>query len=129
MPQVLQTNSTGRGALQSSVATPIGMPHFPQNLVPGGYLKLQRGHVTTVMGCGNEGPGPGMLVSGAPWVTGWKVVLPQRPQNLAPAANRDWHRVHMTTPGTLDWPPARLSRLPPCEGVNWLLVGALLNCA
>ena len=60
--------------------------------------------------------------------TGSKFVLPQRPQNFAPAANREPHFVQATTAGVLISTPETLPRLPPLDGDN-PLVAADLNCA
>jgi hypothetical protein len=56
-----------------------------------------------------------------------KAVLPQRPQNLIPSAKRDPQPAQATTRGALVVPPVLLSRLPPREGLNCSLDGALLN--
>jgi hypothetical protein len=42
-----------------------------------------------------------------------KEVLPQRPQNLSPAAKREPHLVQATMPGVLAGCPPTLPRLPP----------------
>ena len=43
-------------------------------------------------------------------------VLPQRPQNFAPAANREPHFAHATIAGVLMSTPETLPRLPPFDG-------------
>jgi hypothetical protein len=58
----------------------MGMPHLPQNFVEGGYRELQRGQVTISAWLAG-GTTRGALMRS-------KFVLPQRPQNLAPAAKR-----------------------------------------
>src|SRR4030095_15255969 len=63
-----------------------------------------------------------------PAVTVSNVVLPQRPQNLAPAAKREPHLVQETIVGAFISTPETLPRLPPFDG-DKPLVAADLNCA
>ena len=80
----------------------MGMPHRPQNLMPAGYVCPQRGQVIP-LGDGDGGAGVGVDgVAGNSPVTGWNVVLPQRPQNFTPSAKRDWHLVHITTTSVVE---------------------------
>ena len=81
-----------------------------------------------------DGEGPEALLA-TPWIisgsslTKMKVAPPQRPQNFIPSANRDPQLAHATMRGVSAVSPVLLARLPPCEGVNCSLDGALLNCA
>ena len=138
MLQVGHRASTGRGAVQAIAAPPSDAPQRPQNLVAAGCSIPQRVQrilldATPATGWFELGYDPG-CAGGAFWwtvppaVTSWKVVLPQRPQNFAPAAKREPHFVHATTPGVLTVTPETLPRLPPCDGVN-PLESADLNCA
>jgi hypothetical protein len=63
-----------------------------------------------------------------PPVTDAKAVLPQRPQNFAPAAKREPHFVQTTIAGVFISTPETLPRLPPFEGLK-PLVADDLNCA
>src|SRR5262249_5892598 len=133
-----QSSSTGCGFFQAISAPPKDAPHLPQNFVPPACSVPQRVQ-RTLAGAGGtsgwltlgyergEGGGGGSGMAPAAGISS-KVVLPQRPQNFAPAANRAPHFVHATTPGVLSGAPATLPKLPPCEGVN-PLDGADLNCA
>src|SRR4029079_13768080 len=107
---------------------PIGMPHFPQNLIPAGYCCLQRGHATMVCAAGG-GLLPVLSRPDTAAVTNLNLEWPHRPQNFIPSAKREPQLTQATMRGVFATPPARLSRLPPLEGVNGALVGALLNCA
>ena len=77
------------------------------------------------LGAMRRGAGGWPLLSA---VTISKDVLPQRPQNFAPAANREPHFAHATLAGVLMSTPETLPRLPPVEGDS-PLVAADLNCA
>jgi hypothetical protein len=57
-----------------------------------------------------------------------KLVFPQRPQNLVPAAKRAPQLLHEITAGAFICTPETLPRLPPCDG-DKPLDGADLNCA
>src|SRR6266550_7681208 len=104
------------------------MPHLPQNLMAEGYSCLQRGQVI-VAGEAAEAALPVERMISSSSLTNIKIVPPQRPQNLIPSANRDPQLAQATTRGVYAVPPALLPRLPPREGVNCSLDGALLNCA
>ena len=56
-------------------------------------------------------------------------VLPQRPQNFAPAANREPHFAHATIAGALMSTPETLPRLPPFDGDSPMEAAADLNWA
>src|SRR6185503_21088807 len=109
---------------------PTGIPHLPQNLMDAGYSCLQREQATVPGDDAEETDGalPALFTLAASSVTKINLVLPQRPQNLIPSANREPQLAHATTRGALGT-PVLLSRLPPCDGVKGWLEGALLNCA
>ena len=87
----------------------IARPHRPQNFEFAGNVFEHRGQ-------GNPSEASPALIS-------VNDLLPQRPQNFTPSANREPQFVQATIPGMrLEWAPL----LPlPCDGDGWLPVSRI----